>query len=303
MTVAQVVLDIPTRALSAPFSYSVPESLRERAAVGVPVVVDFSGRPAVGWIVTLDAPADTVAASDLKELGDVIGTPLFDSVSARLALHIATEYCAPPIDALSLFIPPGAAPRMVRSSHGSTDASWNLRQPSVSAVAERLIRLEPRSSYVPRSNATLQRAILDACREGPVTISELTADLGPISSAVRRLESEGAISVLERRRYRATETRAKPAPRPDHLSDGQVEALEAVLTAPAGSAVLLDGITGSGKTEVYLQAIEALIAKGRGAIVLVPEISLTPQTVGRFRTRFGRSCRGTALPSRGRGAA
>ncbi|MDO4290531.1 MAG: primosomal protein N' [Eggerthellaceae bacterium] len=80
-----------------------------------------------------------------------------------------------------------------------------------------------------------------------------------------------------------------PSPKPA-LTSGQQEALSAIEDACAaarGEVVLVDGVTGSGKTEVYLQAIEATLAEGRRAIVLVPEISLTPQTVARFRGRFG----------------
>ncbi|MFR1638722.1 MAG: DEAD/DEAH box helicase [Eggerthellaceae bacterium] len=80
-----------------------------------------------------------------------------------------------------------------------------------------------------------------------------------------------------------------PSPKPP-LTQGQAEALaviDAARSRGAGEVVVVDGVTGSGKTEVYLQAIEAALAAGRTACVLVPEISLTPQTVARFRGRFG----------------
>ena len=80
---------------------------------------------------------------------------------------------------------------------------------------------------------------------------------------------------------------ATDAPRHERLTEGQIAALDAIKTLAGGETLLLDGVTGSGKTEVYLRAIEELIAEGKSAIVLVPEISLTPQTVGRFRARFG----------------
>lgn len=74
------------------------------------------------------------------------------------------------------------------------------------------------------------------------------------------------------------------------LTDSQKKALSQVEQAMDDdgiTTVLIDGVTGSGKTEVYLQAIEGALKRGQGAIVLVPEISLTPQTVTRFRSRFG----------------
>jgi primosomal protein N' (replication factor Y) (superfamily II helicase) len=78
-------------------------------------------------------------------------------------------------------------------------------------------------------------------------------------------------------------------PAPTQLSESQEHALERIesLLASGGGNVLLAGATGSGKTEVYIRACEAALAAGRGAIVLVPEIALTPQTLGRFRARFG----------------
>jgi len=78
---------------------------------------------------------------------------------------------------------------------------------------------------------------------------------------------------------------------PEQLSDDQVAAVEAVVGAmdAGGGHFLLYGPTGSGKTEVYLQAAASALERGLGTIVLVPEIALAPQTVGRFRTRFGDS--------------
>ena len=113
------------------------------------------------------------------------------------------------------------------------------------------------------------------------------------STAVTALARRGVVIVEERRQVRGregTSLSSAAAPRPEHLTDGQLDALAAIDGARergAGDVVLVDGVTGSGKTEVYLDAIEHALATGRGALVLVPEISLTAQTVGRFRSRFG----------------
>jgi primosomal protein N' (replication factor Y) len=91
------------------------------------------------------------------------------------------------------------------------------------------------------------------------------------------------------RRHPATSSGLAAEPAPAQLSEAQENALQRVaeLVSAGGGNVLLAGATGSGKTEVYIRACEAAVAAGRGAIVLVPEIALTPQTVGRFRVRFG----------------
>ncbi len=112
---------------------------------------------------------------------------------------------------------------------------------------------------------------------------------------VAELRGKGLIRSLKRRTDKPLPSPADPAiepPRaPLHLTDEQREALDRMAPALDGdafSAFLLHGVTGSGKTEVYLSAIERVVARGREAIVLVPEISLTPQTIRRFRRRFAK---------------
>ena len=139
-----------------------------------------------------------------------------------------------------------------------------------------------------------QQRVLEALRQGDLRVSELTAEYGSLSSTLSSLEKKGVIRIEQRRRLRSPEdqsevfsarTKVKPL-----LTQDQQHALSVIenaAAAQAGEVVLIDGVTGSGKTEVYLCAIEQALAQGKGAIVLVPEISLTPQTVARFRGRFG----------------
>jgi primosomal protein N' (replication factor Y) len=129
--------------------------------------------------------------------------------------------------------------------------------------------------------------VLDALASGPVRVAELAAELGSVDGPLKALAAAGAVRVEKRRRMRGPAIVERPAPRHENLTAGQADALDAIAGGEPGSCVLLDGVTGSGKTEVYLRAIERAIAEGGSAIVLVPEISLTPQTVGRFRSRFG----------------
>ena len=286
MPVARVVVDIPARAIDAPFDYLVPEGVGD-VRVGSCVLVDFGSRPVVGYVVEL---ADSSDLADLKELRAVLGGPYFGSVGARTAAWVATEYVCPLSDAVRLFAPPGGTPRAVKVPTSGGDG-WQLRAPSVGPVDDRWAMLaHDGSGFVPRAGATLQRAVLDALREGPVRVAELSADLGAVGGALKRLVAEGAVLVESRRRHRDAGVREKAAPRPAHLTDGQRDALAAISSAMnrrGGEVILLDGVTGSGKTEVYLQAIDEALAHGGTACVLVPEISLTPQTVGRFRSRFG----------------
>ena len=115
-----------------------------------------------------------------------------------------------------------------------------------------------------------------------------------MSATIKALEKRGVVVVEERRAWRGcsdqTTLSSASGKAPVALTNGQQQALAQIERARLdahGDVVFVDGVTGSGKTEVYLSAIERVLAAGRSACVLVPEISLTAQTVGRFRSRFG----------------
>lgn len=329
--VARVVVDVPARALSEPFDYSVPAELVSVALVGAPVLVPLGSRRVVGHIVCVDVPS--AHRGELKGLEAVLGPPSFGDHAFELARWIAGEYVSPLADAMRLFLPPGGAPRveaafvadgprprdpqiadvwdLASTAGGVTPAqlraagrglaeaaegavasgalrrSSRLARSSVGAVDDRWAEIAGGSDFEPRTGATSQRALLDALSRGPVRVAELIAELGAVDGALRRLSEAGAVTVTLRRRMRSSLAPSRPDSRPMELSEGQRDALAAIADAGPGAAVLVDGVTGSGKTEVYLRAIERVLTHGLGAIVLVPEISLTPQTVGRFRARFG----------------
>ncbi len=138
-----------------------------------------------------------------------------------------------------------------------------------------------------------QRAALEALGGGEMSAVDLAAAVGADRQVLRRLEERGLISTrssrLQRRPGGAELVAAATRPQ---LLDEQKHAVAQIVAALDGEAktprkLLLHGVTGSGKTEVYLAAVEAALAQGRGAIVLVPEIGLAPQAVARFRARLG----------------
>ncbi len=285
MTIAKVVVDISTREVSSAFDYEVAPAHEARLAIGCAVLVPFGPRSVVGWVVGL---ADTSEHAKLKQVSHVLSEPLFSSSAADLAMRIAAEYVSALPEAVRLMLPPGTSPRAEKSQAADGSIVWRLAAPAVRPAEERLVTLVEDSSFVPGKAARVQRSILAALADGPVTTSELAAEFGAVSSAVKRLVEAGAVEVIERRRYRRPTGASRQALRHERLSQGQAHALgSCARVAREGGCVLLDGVTGSGKTEVYLRAIEEVLESGGGAIVLVPEISLTPQTVGRFRTRFG----------------
>ncbi len=292
---AQIVVDIPTRALSTPFTYAVPPELAAQVAAGCCVVVDFGRRPAVGYVLCVRPKLEPgLDPAKVLPIRQVLAEPSFDEAAGEAILWMAREYAAPLAECVRLFCPPGWVAKMARDE---ATGLWALQQAHVAPADDRWVVLtEQGRSYTPRSNARSEQAVLRALENGPVRQVELALEVGGVSAVVSRLAKKGVVAVERRRRVRgagdATRLSTASAPKrsEDELTAGQRDALAAIRAArqaACGDVVLVDGVTGSGKTEVYLAAIEETLEAGRDACVLVPEISLTPQTVGRFRARFG----------------
>lgn len=287
--VASVVFNRP---LDQPYSYRVPERLVGSVRPGqrLRVPLGRGNSATIGYCVAVtDQKADVSAnptGFDRSRLKDVIGViddpPLIDRSMLDLTKWLASYYACSWGQALDAVVPAGV----------KNQAGTRLR--TCLTVPEEIRAAIPEG--LPHKQAAAL-AVLIASTE-PTGLDDVCrmAKCGPGTIALMR--KRGLVLAVKRRVREDSETEAdeplndepERAVRPEPTVE-QAEALakiDPVLREGKFAVFLLHGVTGSGKTEVYLSAIERVVATGREAIVLVPEISLTPQTIRRFRRRFPR---------------
>jgi primosomal protein N' (replication factor Y) len=277
--IAQVEPLTTARALRGPFDYRLGEGMvAEGVGVGNVLVVPFGRRRVLGVVVGVTRDSE-LPPERLVEPIEALEAEV-PAELVRLGLWVADEYVSTPARGLALVLPPGTGTGSGRRTRARTSLTATLTEAGREALAGDA-RL-----------GTRQRAGLDALAAGPLRVSELAGRGGCDHAAVRRLEARGLVAVARTahapQRPRLREVGARGG-RPE-LTRDQAEAVAAIdarLGESRPQPLLLHGVTGSGKTEVYLRAVESVLAAGRGAIVLVPEIGLTPQTAGRFVERFG----------------
>ena len=274
-SVAKIITEI---ALDREFDYRIPDALRAQVRVGGVVRVPFGRRRARGFVVGL---ADRSDFPDLKAIEAVVdGPPLFDEPMLRLARWIADYYAAPFESAIAALLP--AAVRR-EGARFKEQLVARVREDAAPSPAEEAAG----AKRSPKQAAAW--ALLKERREA--TAAALEAETGVSPAGLRSLEKKGWIALEKGVIRRNPHERMAVLPTtPPPLMDEQAAALAAIraeMAAPKPGVVLLHGVTGSGKTEVYLAAIQTALDAGRGAIALVPEIALTPQTMERFRGRFG----------------
>ncbi len=271
MSVLRLAISCPLRSL---FDYLPPAGLTAEALdglqPGVRVKVDFGRRQLQGWLIEVAAESAVPATSLRAAQAVVDDAPLLSPWVLQLCRWAADYYQHPLGEVLEAAFPPGL--RQAQSHQPPGQPGWRLSQRGKGLPGGALQRS-------PRQAEAL--ALLQNTDE--LATSTLRAN-GISAGILRQLEQKGLAE-----RCLLAPGHALTTPQPGlPLNAEQAHALQGIL-AHYGQfhCSLLEGITGSGKTEVYLQLIAHCLAKGQQALVLIPEIGLTPQTLARFTERFG----------------
>jgi len=277
VTKASYIRVIIDRAIHRELDYSVPESLAERVGVGSRVRVPFRDKSALATVVAALAQSE---AEGIRPIEAVIGdAPILSEQLLELARWIGVYYCCPIETVMRSLLP-----QVIRRA----EVGWKKQlfvQPGCKIDNDEFEKL--------RKRAPRQAELLEAISrlDAPIRAAQLLRKTSLDNQTLRALVKRGLAELREEAVVRDPHADEQfIATSKLVLNEQQVRALKEVtqaLDSPTNACpILLHGVTGSGKTEIYLQAIRATLDRGRTAIVLVPEISLTPQTVERFKGRF-----------------
>ena len=310
----RVAIDL---ALDRLFTYEVPEALQKKLAVGQLLSVPFGHREARGFVLGVDRGDRRIGVDtgNIDSIDNAVSTPTdaYRCLSTPKEKPIRLKPVTAIIDETPFFSP--AILELVKrvAAYTASPIESVLKTALPAAVLKKNARAKEQLYVEKRDRGSgigdqgltqRQRWLVEQIeRLGGGWMQQLCRELKTTPASLRTLAEKGLVTIEAKARRRDPLANRRILPtKPLPLNEEQKKALEAIRSEDfrqktldasqvsclkSSRPVLLFGVTGSGKTEVYLQAIAAELAAGRGAIVMVPEIALTPQTVGRFASRFG----------------
>ncbi|MGN0414883.1 MAG: primosomal protein N' [Agathobacter sp.] len=278
MTYANVIVDISIDKLDKTFQYRIPEELEGKIEVGVQVDIPFGRRTLTGYVVELTDRPEYDETKLKPVMGIHKGSVPIESQLIALAAWMRKNYGSTMNQALKAVLP------IRRKTKEIEKRSITLLCSKEEAV--RTLALYEEKHYT--AKARLLREL--AKQQAGLDYTYAVGTLRLTAATIRSMEKEGILAVTSSTRYRNPVSHMKQQEYQLILNENQRQVTEAViedLREGKTDTYLLKGVTGSGKTEVYMELIAHMIAEGKQAIVLIPEIALTYQTVMRFYNRFG----------------
>ena len=266
---AEIILNSEAIEIDRPFTYKVPLDMEEKVKVGQMVKVPFGVRskPVEGFILDLKEEEINVSFKIKNILSVENEEPVITEEDLKLINFLREEYLCKYIDAIRLLIPVGIL-------KGAKSKSRSV-----------IVYIDDNLESIKNSDGYLEVINFIKRNTGKYTKSELTKEHGVSLYKLNKLIEHGLIKSEKEIVFRYN-TREYNKDVEKKLTAEQSMAIEAIEDSEE-NLILLKGVTGSGKTEVYMRLVEKVLTEGKSAIVLVPEIALTPQMIERFKGRFG----------------
>jgi len=278
MKYVQIIIDISHEKVDRPFCYRVPQKLQQKIEVGALVEIPFGkGNTLRKGYVIEESDEPDFAPEKIKEIHAVIPGVTVENRLIRLAAWIKKQYGSTMIQALQTVLP---VKKPIKSQQSRTVVSL-LSEAELKELLEQCGKKNQKGKV---------RLLQELLIQPQLSFSLVQQKLHIAPSTLKSLEKSGAIEVCSKTCYRNPLGRQVEKEKAKRLSQEQQAIVEEIFRdyqEGKKKTYLLHGITGSGKTEVYLELIERVVGEGKSVILLIPEIALTFQTVMRFQWRFG----------------
>ena len=265
----KVIIEIGVKAVDKEYVYKVPTAFLDKIKVGVRVKVNFGTQLLEGFITEIiDNYEGNILVRDILEVVD--DTPILNEEMFELADYLVNKTLCSKISAFQVMLPKALKAKNKTNMHKKFN-KYIVLNSDINQV----------NDYIASCKYNSQKEILNKL------LNEKKVLITSLSSGIKTLEKKGLIKIIEEEVYRYNIIKDNDFKKVSLNSDQERVVEKLISNLNISKTFLLYGITGSGKTEVYLEVIDNVLKEGKNAIMLVPEISLTPQIVQRFVNRFG----------------